>query len=228
MIYILNIETATTVCSVAISKNEELIFSRELNEGFTHAENLHLFIEQGLKECGLKPKDLSAIAVSKGPGSYTGLRIGVSTAKGLAYALNIPLISIDTLQIMALAAREESHAGAFYCPMIDARRMEVYTSVYDFNLESKTAVEALVVDETSSSKFSAYKKIFFFGDGMPKCRSLLETQPNSGFIETIYPSAKSMVKLSYARFESKTFENLAYFEPFYLKDFLILKKKDKI
>ncbi|PBQ33080.1 tRNA (adenosine(37)-N6)-threonylcarbamoyltransferase complex dimerization subunit type 1 TsaB [Sphingobacteriaceae bacterium] len=228
MIYLLNIETATTVCSVSISNNGELIFSRELNEGFTHAENLHLFIEQGLKESGIKAKDLSAIAVSKGPGSYTGLRIGVSTAKGLAYALNIPLISIDTLQLMAFAAFEQVQEEAFYCPMIDARRMEIYTAVYDWKLNSQSAVEALIVDENSSTKFNAYSKIYYLGDGMPKCKSLLETRSNAAFIENIYPSAKNMVKLTFNKFQAKTFENLAYFEPFYLKDFMILKKKDKI
>ena len=228
MSYILNIETATTVCSVAISRDEELIFSKELNEGFTHAENLHLFIEQGLKEARITTSQLDAIAVSKGPGSYTGLRIGVSSAKGLAYALNIPLISVDTLQVMAASALSQIRENAMYCPMIDARRMEVYTAVYDSGLKPATEIDALIVNETSLEKFEAYPRILYFGDGMPKCKSMLGSMKNAGFIENIYPSAQYMIQLVYSRFKNKEFENLAYFEPFYLKDFIAGKKKSGI
>lgn len=225
MSYILHIETATTVCSVALSQNEELLFYKELNEGFTHAENLHLFIEEALKSCHILPTQLNAISVSKGPGSYTGLRIGVSAAKGLAYALNIPLLSVDTLQVMAKAASIQASEFGIYCPMIDARRMEVYTSLYDENLKPLQATEALIVTKDSIETFNSSQKIYFFGDGMPKCKPLLEKLKNASFIDQIYPCAQHMVELVYRKFLANEMENLAYFEPFYLKDFMILKKR---
>jgi tRNA threonylcarbamoyladenosine biosynthesis protein TsaB len=227
MSHILHIETATTVCSVAISKNDELLFFKELNEGFTHAENLHLFIKEALKEAKLEIHQLSAISVSKGPGSYTGLRIGVSAAKGLAYSLEIPLISVETLRIMALSAFSYQKEPAFYCPMIDARRMEVYTSVYNGDLNRIEPIEALIVDEQSISRFKSYSKIFFFGDGMPKCKSIIGSLSNAHFIENVYPSAKYMCKPVWQKFLTNDFEDVAYFEPFYLKDFLIVKKESK-
>lgn len=225
MAYFLHIETATTVCSVAISHQEELLFHRELNAGFTHAENLHVFIADGLKESGISTSQLSAITVSKGPGSYTGLRIGVSSAKGLAYALDLPLISLSTLQIMAAAAVSQQQQQALYCPMIDARRMEVYTALYDATLNPASDIEALIVDEASILRFSAYPAVCFFGDGMTKCQPLLSQIKNAHFIADILPSAKSMVKLAYKKFLAQDFEDLAYFEPFYLKDFIAGKKK---
>jgi tRNA threonylcarbamoyladenosine biosynthesis protein TsaB len=228
MTYILNIETSTTVCSVSISKNEELLFCKELNEGFTHAENLHLFIQEALSSCVLKANELNAIAVSKGPGSYTGLRIGVSTAKGLAYALGIPLISVDTLQVMALSAQVKQKENAFYCAMIDARRMEVYSAIYDVNLNQVSPTEALILDEVPCSKFDQHAKIYFFGDGMNKCKELLSRNSNSNFMEGIIPSAKYMPGLSFKKFENQQFENVAYFEPFYLKDFMVAQKKNNL
>lgn len=228
MHYILNIETATTMCSVSIAKNGALIFCKEINDGFTHAENLHLFVEEALKESNLSVNDLSAVAVSKGPGSYTGLRIGVSAAKGLAYALKIPLVSVDTLQIMSHAATKLHPENALYCPMIDARRMEVYTALYDHELKHITPVEALIVDKETIEKFTSDSKIYFFGDGMPKCKPLLQTLPNAGFIDNIVPSAKDMCALSHKKFTENIVEDVAYFEPFYLKDFLILKKKNEL
>lgn len=227
MNFILNIETATTVCSVSISQNEKILFYKEINEGYTHAENLHLFIVQALEETKLKANQLTAIGVSKGPGSYTGLRIGVSAAKGLAYALKIPLISVDTLRIMVEKAYMQKKEKAFYCPMIDARRMEVYTCMYDEYLNPVTSIEALVVDSNSLEKFGTYPKLYFFGNGMPKCRSLLETTKNAAYIDGIYPSANSMTDIIYRKFLKKDFEDLAYFEPFYLKDFMISAKKLK-
>lgn len=225
MAYILHIETATTVCSVALSKDEKVLFVKELDEGFTHAENLHLFIQEAFAKTGIESKDLNAISVSKGPGSYTGLRIGVSSAKGLAYALNIPLISVDTLQIMSVMAYEKVKENAFYCPMIDARRMEVYTNVYDQSLKAQSEIQALIVDNNSIEDFKKYQKIYFFGDGMPKCKTFLSTLTNVHFIEDIKPSAAHMVSLAYSKFISKNFEDVAYFEPFYLKDFMITKSK---
>ncbi len=223
MAFILNIESATTVCSVSISENDNLIALKEIDNGYTHAENLHVFIDELLKQTNLKPQQLSAVAVSKGPGSYTGLRIGVSAAKGLCYALNIPLISINTLQVLTNGSGTKEETN-FYCPMLDARRMEVYTAVYDSNLNEVAATEALIVDELSIKKYKNYTNIYFFGDGMLKCKELLSVLPNANFINDIKPSAKSMVKLSYLKYINKQYEDLIYFEPFYLKDFMIVTK----
>lgn len=225
MAFILNIETSTTVCSVSISKNGELISFKEINNGYTHVENLHVFIEEVLKSSSITIKQLNAIAISKGPGSYTGLRIGVSAAKGLAYSLNIPLIALNTLQVITNSAINNSQPNAVYCPMLDARRMEVYTAVYDKNLSTVSDTEALIVDEITIAKFSNYGKIYFFGDGMSKCKEILKMLPNANFIESIVPSAKAMCDLSFKKFSNQEFEDVAYFEPFYLKDFLILTKK---
>jgi len=222
---ILNIETATTVCSVALADNEKIIGYKELNEGYTHAENLHVFIRDVIKEAGINFSKLEAIAVSKGPGSYTGLRIGVSAAKGLAYALNIPLLSVETLQIMSHAVVKEPGTEAVYCPMIDARRMEVYTAVYDSFLNLISSVNSLIVNDEAVQQFKIFSKIYFFGDGMPKCKSLLSELKNAEFIENIFPSSKFMPELSYKKFIEKKFEDTAYFEPYYLKEFLILSKK---
>jgi tRNA threonylcarbamoyladenosine biosynthesis protein TsaB len=227
MALLLNLETATTVCSVSISNQGRMIALCELDQGFTHAENLHLFIRNILSEANVSINQLNGIAVSKGPGSYTGLRIGVSAAKGLAYALGIPLISLDTLQIMSAGAQSLSTSDfVFYCPMIDARRMEVYTSVYNDALEQVQPIEAMIVDADSMQVFRQYPKIWFFGDGMPKCRELLSRLPGADFIDNCFPSAKHMCQLAYDKFITKDFEDVAYFEPFYLKDFLITKKKN--
>ena len=224
MAFILNIETSTTVCSVSLSKNGELLSFKEINNGYTHAENLHIFIENIIKQASVTLKELNAVAISKGPGSYTGLRIGVSAAKGLAYSLNIPLIALDTLEIMANSALAKDN-DAVYCPMIDARRMEVYTTVYDKYLKQLKETEALIVDENSVSKFSSYNKIYFFGDGMEKCKIVLNALKNAEFIENILPNAKAMCDLAFKKYTAKNFEDVAYFEPFYLKDFLILTKR---
>jgi tRNA threonylcarbamoyladenosine biosynthesis protein TsaB len=224
MTYILNIETSTTVCSVSLARDGELLAYRELNDGFTHAENLHLFIQALLPETGIEIQQIGAIAVSKGPGSYTGLRIGVSAAKGLAYALRLPLIAVDTLRLMANHKSVIKRDGEFYCPMIDARRMEVYCGLFDNVLTQQMPTEALIVDDQSIQKFLAWEKIHFFGDGMAKCAEVLEELPNASFIENVIPSAQFMCSLSFEKFLSKSFEDLAYFEPFYLKDFLLIKK----
>ena len=223
MSFILNIETSTTLCSVSISKNNELLALKQIDNGYTHAENLHVFINELLIQTNLKPTQLSAVSVSKGPGSYTGLRIGVSAAKGLCYALNIPLISINTLQIMANSIVNKTQTN-FYCPMLDARRMEVYTAVYDYNLNTINPTQALIVDELSIDYYKKYTSIYFFGNGMPKCKDILSTLPNANFIENIQPSAQNMIELSYQKFSTNTYEDVAYFEPYYLKDFLINTK----
>ena len=167
MAYLLHIESTSTVCSVAISKDDELIAIKEVNNGYTHAENLHVFIEQLLKETSLQPKDLNAVAVSSGPGSYTGLRIGFSAAKGLAHALQIPLITIDTLKALTSTAINTINKEGIYCPLLDARRMEVYCAAYDKQLNETLSVRALVLNEESISVFNNTKNIYFFDLGIP-------------------------------------------------------------
>jgi tRNA threonylcarbamoyladenosine biosynthesis protein TsaB len=220
LIYILNIETATKNCSVSLAKNGETILCREIAEqGYSHAEKLHVFIEEILKETGITVRDLKAISVSKGPGSYTGLRIGVSTAKGLCYALEIPLISVDTLQVLAKKATVEN---GFIVPMIDARRMEVYSAVFDNKYSKIMEVQAEVLTEDSYAEMT--EPVYFIGDCQEKCKTVL-TKDNFRFIpEIIFPSANEMSALSYDKFIKNEFEDVAYFEPFYLKDFLISKK----
>ena len=220
--HILCIETSTTVCSVCVTADDKILAHKEINNGFSHAENLHVFIEDVLKEANLSIKQINAVAVSKGPGSYTGLRIGVSAAKGLCYALQIPLISIDTLQAMAYEVNSKfkiQNSELLYCPMLDARRMEVYCAIYDKNLEAILPVNALVLDEKSIEILNINKPIYFFGDGMPKAKELLQTIKNSFFIEAIFPSAKSMAELAFNKFKQNIVEDVAYFEPFYLKEF---------
>ncbi len=228
---ILCIETSTTVCSVCVTANENqpageagIISFREINNGYTHAENLHIFIEEILEEAGLTFSQLSAVAVSKGPGSYTGLRIGVSAAKGLCYALHIPLISIDTLQSMAWAIAQLKSDDILLCPMLDARRMEVYCTVYDKNLETVLPVNALVLDGESVEIFNLEKSICFFGDGMSKAKDLLQKINRATFLENIFPSAKNMAALAFKKFEQKQFENVTLYEPFYLKEFYTKKQ----
>ncbi len=226
MAYILNIETATTVCSVSLFNQNELLHCKEIDAGYSHAENLHVYMTEVLKESGKTFKDLDAIAVSKGPGSYTGLRIGASAAKGLAYALSIPLISVSTLKVMANAVLNHNDIGRYLCPMIDARRMEVYTCLYNQHLEEQVPVEAKIIDEKTIDTYKDFNSICFFGDGMPKCKELLSTLPNSQFAENIRPSSRFMGTLAHNKYQAKDFENTAYFEPFYLKDFIAGKKKN--
>ncbi len=220
---ILCIETATTACSVCVASEEKVLAIRETNNGYTHAENLHVFAGEVLKEAGLSFKDLNAIAVSKGPGSYTGLRIGVSAAKGFCYSLNIPLISVDTLEAMAFEVAQQQKKEALYCPMLDARRMEVYCAVYDKDGKSAMAVQALILDESSVRVFDLGKPVCFFGEGMPKAKELLKHLPGAVFIENVVPSAKNLAVLACKKYTQKAFENTALFEPFYLKEFFTKK-----
>lgn len=221
--YILCIETSTTVCSVCVTSNEKVLSFREVNNGFTHSENLHIFIGEVLNEASLTFAKMNAIAVSKGPGSYTGLRIGVSAAKGLCYALNIPLISVDTLQSMAWTVSNGAKEDILYCPMLDARRMEVFCAVYNKNLEIVLPVSALVMDENSVKEFNLGKPICFFGDGVSKARELLQKINSATFTENVFPSSKSMAALAAIKLKEKQFENVALFEPFYLKEFFTKK-----
>ncbi|MFN4027251.1 MULTISPECIES: tRNA (adenosine(37)-N6)-threonylcarbamoyltransferase complex dimerization subunit type 1 TsaB [Flavobacterium] len=220
MNYILNIETATKNCSVSLARNGETILYKEIAEqGYSHAEKLHVFIEEILKESQIDIKLLKAVAVSKGPGSYTGLRIGVSTAKGLCYALGIPLIAVDTLAVLAQSV---SQKNGLIVPMIDARRMEVYSAVFDHNHQKIKDVQAEILTENSYSEVT--DTIYIVGDCQEKCQTVL-TKPNFVFLsEKVFPSAQEMSVLSYAKFEQNLFEDVAYFEPFYLKDFMLNPK----
>ena len=217
MTYILNIETSTKNCSVSLALNGKSIAVKEIAEaGFSHAEKLHVFFEDILKENNLTFKNLSAIAISQGPGSYTGLRIGVSSAKGLCYSLDIPLIAIDTLQSLASQVKFDD---GIIIPMIDARRMEVYSAVFNRKQEKIRAVEAQIIDENSFSNIE--EKIYVVGDCQEKLRTVL-TKDNFVFLDAIiYPSAKEMCFLSYQKFQNDDFVDVAYFEPYYLKDFMI-------
>jgi tRNA threonylcarbamoyladenosine biosynthesis protein TsaB len=226
MALILNIETSTPVCSVAISRNSEIVGILESSEEKSHASHLALFIQDIFAENSIEKEMIDAVAVSRGPGSYTGLRIGVSTAKGIAYALNKPLIAIDTLQAMAYGAvqllysqRRKFPDNAWLCPMIDARRMEVYTSFYDFDLNQQRDIKAEIIEKESFKKILAHRSVFFFGNGAEKCKQVLN-YPNGYFIDNFKPSAKYLVPFSNEKFQQNTFEDVAYFEPFYLKDFI--------
>lgn len=221
MAYILSIETSTTNCSVALAKNGQLISLVEDDQKhYSHAEQLHLFIERVVVESGLTMSSLDAIAVSKGPGSYTGLRIGVSAAKGLCYALNVPLISLSTLKILAKQV-EQKQTHYPIIPMIDARRMEVYTAVFDFQFEELSKIEAKILDPDSfQSYFDTHEKIYFIGNGVSKFREICKNAKQAFFIEEKNPSAKQMCKLAHGLYEKQNFEDVAYFEPYYLKDFV--------
>jgi len=217
MALILNIETATRNCSVALSENGTTILCREISgQGYSHAEKLHVFIDEILSESGRSYKELDAVAVSRGPGSYTGLRIGVSAAKGLCFALGIPLIAVDTLKILAARARV---TGGVIIPMIDARRMEVYSAVFSWDLAQIRQTEAQIIDENSFPDIT--ETAYFIGDANEKCQPILSAGNFVFLNEIVFPSAREMSALSYAKFQSAHFENVAYFEPFYLKDFVM-------
>lgn len=223
MALILNIETATEVCSVCFAKDGEVTAIKESFEGKTHAKLLTVFIDELLQENNLKIADFDAIAVSMGPGSYTGLRIGVSTAKGLAYAADLPLIAVSTLQSIALGLslqkKNELHKDSWICPMIDARRMEVYTAFFDMNNTEKTKISADIIDQSSYLEILNERQVVFCGNGSAKCKENI-THKNALFIDEIECSSSYMAPLSYQAFTNKAFVDVAYFEPFYLKDFV--------
>ncbi len=224
MALILNLETATTNCSVSLARKGEVLVIKEHNSSnYSHSEQLHVFIQEVLKDASMSMTDLDAIAVSKGPGSYTGLRIGVSAAKGLCFSLDIPLISIPTLSSMA----EQVNKGSFdfIIPVLDARRMEVYSSVFDNSLTEIRETRAEIVDELSFREFIEKGSVLIIGSGAEKCKKPLENQKMVSFDTTIVPSAKEMGLLSFNKFASKFFEDVAYFEPYYLKEFILQGKK---
>jgi tRNA threonylcarbamoyladenosine biosynthesis protein TsaB len=221
---ILNIETATKICSVSLAKDGVLLALKEQDGDYSHAENLTLFIEDVCVQANIKLSDVDAIAVSKGPGSYTGLRIGVSTAKGLCYSLDKPLIAINTLQHLSLSVSDNFKSDALFCPMIDARRMEVYCAIYDSSNKEINPTAAEIIDERSFDDLLTKNQIVFFGDGAEKCKEILSKNKNALFVDNVFPSAKNMIPPSEKAFINGQFEDVAYFEPFYLKDFMIIKK----
>ena len=219
MSLILGLETSTKICSVAISDGDKLLALQEEGGEYSHSEKLTVFIQKVIAEAGLNLNQIEAVAVSKGPGSYTGLRIGVSVAKGLCYALDKPLIAVDTLQAMALGLSLTEKAN-LYAPMLDARRMEVYTAMYNGKNEMIKEVTAKIIDENSFSEILKNNKILFFGDGAEKCKAILSKHPNAIFSNEGNPSAQYINKIAQEKFDLKQVENVAYFEPYYLKDFV--------
>ena len=223
---ILYIETAPDVCSVALSRGAEVIGLKEEAGGNNHAKHLLPFVDEVLKQGGCTVSDLNGVAVSVGPGSYTGLRIGVSTAKGIAYTAGIPVMAVGTLESIAQGARESwtdaSTEPLQIVPMLDARRMEVFTTRYDFDMQSLEEVSAKIVDENTFAELLSEHKVLFCGNGMPKCREILSANPNAFFAE-VPVSAKNMLPAALRKWQNSDFENVAYFEPFYLKEYVAAK-----
>lgn len=234
MALILCIETGTDICSVGIAKDGELISLRESDEGRDHAKKVGVFVDELFKQTGISPDDIEAVAVGKGPGSYTGLRIGVSFAKGLCYGIGCPLIAVNSLEALAEVAREDYEAGiidvddwssALLCPMVDARRMEVYAQVFDTAGNARSEVSAEVVTEDS---FADYRKLcgefVIFGSGAAKCTDVLA----GAVLADVVPSVRGMAVLAERAFAAGEFVDTAYFEPFYLKDFVVTTSKKKL
>lgn len=223
MSYILSLETSTQACSVAVHQNGILMAASETHTSHSHSEKLTILAQQILENVELELAQIDAIAVSKGPGSYTGLRIGVSVAKSLCYALKKPLISVSTLETMAFEASNFIFEdNILICPMLDARRMEVYCAMYDVNLEEKLSICAEIITENSFENILKHQKVFFLGNGAEKCKKIFSSNPNAIFprIDYLTPHAKNMGKLAFDKFEKQIFEDVAYFEPFYLKEFV--------
>ena len=233
MALILLIETGTDICSVGIARDGELLSLRESDRGRDHARQVAAFVDEALEEMGLHPEALDAVAVGKGPGSYTGLRIGVSFAKGLCYGIGRPLIAIGSLDALTEVAREDYEAGivdvenwneATLCPMIDARRMEVYTQIFNSRCESQSEVSAEIITEDSFSQWRAKGKLVIFGNGAAKCQEML---PDAIYIN-VAPSARGLTRIAHQLFEAGKTVDIAYFEPFYLKDFVVIPSKKKL
>ncbi len=233
MSLILCIETGTDICSVGIARDGELISLRESDEGRDHAKKVGVFVDELLRETGVMPDELDAVAVGMGPGSYTGLRIGVSFAKGLCYGLNIPLVAVGSLDALAEVAIEDNEAGildvenwddAILCPMVDARRMEVYTRLFDAKGEPMGEVSAEVVSEETFAEVRRERQLVIFGNGASKC---CEALADATYIN-ITPSARGLARLAQQRLTAGQTEDIAYFEPFYLKDFVVIPSKKKL
>ena len=223
---ILYIETATDVCSVALSKGTEIIGLNEEAGGNNHAKHLLPFVDEVLKQAEVSMKEINGVAVSIGPGSYTGLRIGVSTAKGIAYTAGIPVMAISTLESIAQGAKtlwaESSSEQPQIIPLIDARRMEVFTTHYDFDINQLEEVSSKIIDETTFAELLSKEKVLFCGNGMPKCKEILSAFPNAKFMDAPI-SAKNMLPAALRKWQKQEFEDVAYFEPFYLKEYVAAK-----
>ena len=233
MSLILCIETGTDICSVGVARDGELVSLRESDEGRDHAKKVGVFVDELLRETGISPDELDAVAVGMGPGSYTGLRIGVSFAKGLCYGLSIPLVAVGSLDAMAAVAIEDNDAGildvdnwenAVLCPMVDARRMEVYTRLFDAKGNALSDVTAEVVTEQTFADVRRERQMVMFGNGAAKCREVLH---DATYIN-ITPSARGLARLAEQRLSAGQTEDIAYFEPFYLKDFIVIPSKKKL
>lgn len=223
MTKLLYIETATKVCSVSLSENGKCIAIRESLVANSHAEMLTTFMEELIKEADWEYDDLDTIVVSKGPGSYTGLRIGVSSAKGLCFSLEKPLISVSTLKAMAFGMAkliDITDEKILFCPMIDARRMEVYSAIFDKENNEVRKIEAEIIDENSLSEYLKDHIVYFAGDGAEKCKESFADQANARFLDDFQISSKDMIEIATQKFEKNKFEDMAYFEPYYLKDFI--------
>ncbi|MFW6351790.1 MAG: tRNA (adenosine(37)-N6)-threonylcarbamoyltransferase complex dimerization subunit type 1 TsaB [Bacteroidota bacterium] len=234
MAYILCIETSTTICSVALTCDGNVVAARQENEGNSHAKRLTVLIEELFNDSTvpIEMSDIDAVAASSGPGSYTGLRIGISVAKGLCFALGKPLIAIPSLTVLAWPVvkknmSREAEEDSWYCPMIDARRMEVYAAMFDNRMRQQKETSAVIINEESYRDILNERKIFFFGNGAGKCRETL-VHPNAFFPEDEGPLARNMATLAYDALNRKQFEDVAYFEPFYLKDFIATIPKKKV
>lgn len=227
---ILNIETSTNICSVAVSKDGCCVFNKSNSDGMNHATMLSPFIEEAMRYVDTLNEKLDAVAVSGGPGSYTGLRIGVSTAKGLCYGLNVPLIAIDTLRVITVMAMKNVTAlnkkTDLFCPMIDARRMEVYASVFNSNFETVKPVAAEIIEHSAYANELSDSRMYFFGNGADKCKTMILSS-NATFIDEIVPLAENMIELAEEKFKNADFEDVAYYEPFYLKEFQVTTPKIK-
>jgi len=217
---ILHIETSTNVCSVALSENGTSLFTKSNGDGMNHAALLSVFIAEALEVLKHEDKKLDAVAVSSGPGSYTGLRIGVSTAKGLCYGYGIPLIAVSTLEVLTAEALKvaKNAENALFCPMIDARRMEVYAAFYDGKGKMKREISADIIDSDSYAETLANQPVYFFGNGAEKCKPTL-SHPNALFIDGLVPLAENMIAFAEKAYSENNFVDVAYFEPFYLKEF---------
>ncbi|MDL2320307.1 tRNA (adenosine(37)-N6)-threonylcarbamoyltransferase complex dimerization subunit type 1 TsaB [Alistipes sp. OttesenSCG-928-B03] len=236
MALILGIETGTDICSVSLSRDGELLALRESEGGQDHARKLAVYIDEILRSNDYAPDELDAVAVGRGPGSYTGLRIGVSTAKGMCYALGIPLVAVGSLEALAWVATEDNEAGildveewgsAMLCPMIDARRMEVYAQVFDSAVRPVSEVGAhIITPESFAEHISPDREFVIFGNGAAKC---VDTLPSEGvkYVE-VTPSARGLVRPAHEAFAAGRFEDIAYFEPFYLKDFVVTSSKKRM
>ena len=225
---LLHIETSTNVCSVALSEDTTCLFSTSNAEGMNHAALLSVFIAEALEVLKPEGKKLDAVAVSSGPGSYTGLRIGVSTAKGLCYGYNIPLIAVSTLEVLTVQAlKTVSDTEALFCPMIDARRMEVYAAFYNAKGVIQREISADIIDSDSYTEILEKQAVFFFGNGADKCKTTL-THPNAFFIDNLVPLAENMIAFAEKAFIEGNFVDVAYFEPFYLKEFQTITPQKSI